>query len=404
MSVFTGMTSALPGPGRREAEEFAALLDAGRAPAGHELETLVSLAGALAPTGQTPRPEFRAELRERLVAEAAARTPVVPTPRRRTREETSPEPRHRLRSAVATVVLTAVVAGGGAAAASTRALPGDVLYGLKRQIENVQLALAGSDLDRGREHLEQADARLGEAESLAASSSAGEPGTVRAIDATLAEMVRATDAGTTDLTNAYRETGDPEPMQVLDRFVADQRERLGDLLALLDPSLRARVLAQLQELDRVATTTTAVLGTSSASAVGIRSERTSLDRPDGWAVSRLSDRPVSSGGAGVPLAGAGDLSSTGSTGSGDGLVDSVTGVVGGGSSGGSSSSTSSPPLVGGGTTSVPSVGPVTSPLPTPPPSVTPLPTVTPLPSVEPSSVTSPLPSVPCVPVPPLTSC
>ena len=55
-------------------------------------------------------------------------------------------------------------AGVGAAAASTRALPGDTLYGLKRQLEDGQLALARGDVGHGRELLEQADARLGEAE------------------------------------------------------------------------------------------------------------------------------------------------------------------------------------------------------------------------------------------------
>ena len=62
--------------------------------------------------------------------------------------------------------------------ASTRALPGDALYGLKRQIENVQLALARGDLESGRELLQQADARLGEAERLAAGEHGSDPASV----------------------------------------------------------------------------------------------------------------------------------------------------------------------------------------------------------------------------------
>ena len=179
--------------------------------------------------------------------------PVVPAARAR------PSAPSRLRQLVATVAVASVVAGVGAAAASTRALPGDTLYGLKRQIEAGQLALARGDLGHGRELLEQADARLTEAERLTAGEDGSDPATRALVGTALREMAADVTAGAADLTEAYQETGDGQAMILLDRFVVDQRERLQDLMHLLDPSLRplARTLAdQLAELDAQATAVT----------------------------------------------------------------------------------------------------------------------------------------------------
>ena len=155
---------------RRTADELAALLERDRLPASlpadSELATLVTLARALAPAPVTPAPGFRAALRERLVAEAATRPVPVPAPRRGDAPDRDQPVRHAVRHAVATVTALTLVTGVGAAAASTHAVPGDALYGLKRQIEAVQLALAFGDLAEGRELLDQAGARLGEAERL----------------------------------------------------------------------------------------------------------------------------------------------------------------------------------------------------------------------------------------------
>ena len=72
--------------------------------------------------------------------------------------------------------------------ASTRALPGDSLYGLKRQIENVQLDLARGDLSNGRELLQQADARLSEAEALTAGENGSDPESGARVARALTEM------------------------------------------------------------------------------------------------------------------------------------------------------------------------------------------------------------------------
>jgi hypothetical protein len=421
MSVFTGVSAALPGS-RREAAEFARLLETGRAPAASDLADLVELARSLAPAEHRPAPEFRAALRDRLVAEAASRPTTMPAQRA---AEPAPGPRRpRLAQAVAAVAVASVVAGVGAAAASSRALPGDALYGLKRQIEDVQLALAGSDLERGRELLEQAEARLGEAERLAAAEDAATAGTRQELDTALAEMSAATEAGAAALTDSYRETGDREPMLLLDRFVTEQEQRLRELYDLLDPALRARVAALVDELARLGATARAVLPSAASGAVAEAAGAAG----DGWAVSRLLDRAAvvaaqqRSGldltgvdpldGVAVGGAGGGEGGTAGGAGGGgDGnlIDDTVDAVTGGGTTGGSPGGG-----LGGGTPTLPDV---TTPLPDV--STPPLPDVStpPLPNVStpplPSTGSPPLPSVSapplpsagaCVPVPPLTSC
>ncbi|HEX7188688.1 MAG TPA: DUF5667 domain-containing protein [Actinomycetes bacterium] len=420
MSVVTGIADALPGR-RREAELFAALLDglptrdlSGARPvdlaARADLADLAALTRTLVPVEHVPRSPFRMALRERLVTEANSRVPAVPAQRDAAVAAGAPA-RPRLRRAVATVALAAVVTGVGASAASTRALPGDSLYGLKRQIESVQLALAGSDLERGRELLEQANSRLGEAERLAASSEVSAPETQRALVETLDDMTDATAEGATALTDSYRETGDEEPIVLLDRFVADQRERLQDLMMLLDPGLRERLAGVLETLASIERTTTALLGTAT-DPVSSASPEAGRASGDGWAVSRLQDQALALADDAGLAAGPGDASTDGEAGTaGGGLVgdvlDTVDGTLGGGGSGSTSGGTSSGSggLVGGdGKVSTPTLDPVT-PLPLPLPTTEPLPTSDPLPSIDPSTVTSPLPTVSvCVPVPPLTTC
>ena len=390
---------------RRQADDLQALLDGGRASspaAAAGLADLVSLAWALSPVEHAPDDAFRAALRDRLITEAAARVtpPVVPAARAR------PSAPSRLRQLVATVAVASVVAGVGAAAASTRALPGDTLYGLKRQIEAGQLALARGDLGHGRELLEQADARLTEAERLTAGEDGSDPATRALVGQALREMAADVTAGAADLTEAYRETGDEQAMILLDRFVLDQRERLQDLLDLLDPSLRPLARALADQLARLDAQATAVTGGTALPANALTADG------DGWAVSRRLDatKAAAADGASTTVGGVlgavgdvadgavgGGTTTGGSTGtrSGGGLVG---GVVGGLTGGSTSSSSDTPRLL---PSSLPTVS--VAPLPTSSPLVTdPVGAVT---SAVPLPSSSALPSVSlCVPVPPLTAC
>ena len=396
---------------RREAEDFARLLDDGRRRGDSPLRPLVEVARRLEPIGAPgPSADFRLALRERLMAEAAQRPVTLPHPRRPAAGPPArPSVGARVRQAVATVAIASMVTGLGAAAASTRALPGDPLYGLKRQVEAAQLAMAFSDLARGRELLEQADARLGEAERLVAAGSAAQ---ARAdIAMVLDDRAAAAAAGAEVLTRAYRETGDAEPMIVLDRFVTDQEERLEDLLVLLEPGLRARVRAALESLALLGARSAAVLTVAAGDRQPARGGEAVAATGDGWAVSRLqSHAPTGSGS---------DLDA------GDGLLDTVVEDVtgepaGSGSSAGSGSGSTGvlDPGTSGGSTATDLEDPlaVTEPVVSDPLVTTdPLVTADPLAEPAPPSPTSPLPSVSatplptlsvdtCVPLPPLTSC
>ena len=300
---------------------------------------------------------------------------------------------HRVRQAVAALTAVAIVGGAGAAAASSGAVPGDSLYGLKRGFEAAQLSLAGSEMARGRELLEQADARLSEAEKLAEATSAPDSTTRDRIGQALSDMETALRDGSTLLTDVYRQTGDPAALELLDRFVIDQQRRLDallDRLAAIDPGLRddagatADLLASLHA--QVAALTGGALGVYSAAGAA-RNPRAS---GDGWEVSRTADNLVLTQGL-VGGTGSSPSSTTAaqpdSDGSSDGLVEDVVEAGAGATAivGTPDSGTLAP---GATTVTAPTVAP--PPIPTAPTVSGPVPEV----SLE----------VPCVPVAPLTTC
>jgi Domain of unknown function (DUF5667) len=123
-----------------------------------------------------PGVEFRSELRAqlvavtpRLVAEGVS-TPDDAAEKSRSAEAAHAKPGFAVlrRPLVATAcLLTALVLLlGGAVWLSRSALPGDVLYGLKRASENTEYALAGSTTDKGKLKLEFAATRIHEVGDL----------------------------------------------------------------------------------------------------------------------------------------------------------------------------------------------------------------------------------------------
>ena len=149
---------------RRQAEDLQALLDGGRASSrpGRPGPGPAGRAGPRARAAPTSAAaEFRASLRERLLTEAAARVPA----RRRTVDRERPSAGPRLRQAVAAVAVASVVAGVGAAAASTRACPATRSTASSARSRTSSWPSPSGDVGKGRELLEQADARLAEAEA-----------------------------------------------------------------------------------------------------------------------------------------------------------------------------------------------------------------------------------------------
>lgn len=120
----------------KDAEDFDALTD-GRSPVrvyDAELERLARVTDALRATeAVVPRPEFAANLRERLMAEAAVELQNAPVPLQPLRRE------GRAARRIAIGVSATVLVGGlaGVSAASQQATPGDVLFPIKRSIEKV---------------------------------------------------------------------------------------------------------------------------------------------------------------------------------------------------------------------------------------------------------------------------
>lgn len=107
-----------------------------------------------------PDPAFKLRTRNLMLAAAARR-------RAEATHRTGWVPRLGFRLAAA-VVLSAGLLVGGLVAASAQSLPGDPLYGVKREVERVQLALTLDPAANARLRLELANRRLAEAEQLSA--------------------------------------------------------------------------------------------------------------------------------------------------------------------------------------------------------------------------------------------
>jgi hypothetical protein len=125
----------------------------------------------------------------------------------------------RARLAVLAGVAAGAIVLSGVSAASTGALPGDPLYSVKRSAERAQLALAGSNVGRGRLYLDFARSRLAEAARV-------DPSRVGDV---LADMNAETRHGVAILLTAAWDNKDQSAMTTVETFVSQQRGDLGRL-------------------------------------------------------------------------------------------------------------------------------------------------------------------------------
>ena len=147
-----------------------------RAELASELRDLVEIARAIPPMAPVvPDPAFRRRARAALV-EAIEADDAAAAGRGRLRRVATAvglagPPRTRLASARAAALVAAlllVLGAGGAVDASQGALPGDALYPVKLQAEQLRLALALDEEAKARVHLELASRRAGEIEQARA--------------------------------------------------------------------------------------------------------------------------------------------------------------------------------------------------------------------------------------------
>lgn len=266
-------------PERRRAELFARALDGHAAPADGRLQELLDTASRLAAVPLVePREEFRDSLRARLMAAAAAELPAqaatttvsgvisgadtkpAPSPARH-RVTDEPRAARRRRRLVAVATGLVLVGGGtGVAAASEQALPGDVLYPVKRTLESAEVGFATGDADEGRAMIERATTRLDEVQALNAALATGgsrpDSSGLAGVESALRDFTTDASTGGSRLLQAYSQTGDPADLHALRDFTAESHSVLRSLSGSLPPQAQSFLSAADDVLVRLDTTAT----------------------------------------------------------------------------------------------------------------------------------------------------
>jgi hypothetical protein len=188
------------------------------------MRELVDVAELVRETSAPPTAsrDFVADLRASLMAAAADELTSTERVARRDRAVVDAPPiRRRLTAAAGAFVL---VGGGlGLVSASAQAVPGDMLYPVKRATEDVEL-LIRDGAGEGRALLNHASARLGEVEALTASDARED-----LIAETLTDFASETDEGGSLLVESYRDDGSTGEITDLRVFLADSAQRLENL-------------------------------------------------------------------------------------------------------------------------------------------------------------------------------
>jgi hypothetical protein len=228
---------------RRRADEFEGLLsrdlDAplSERDAARFAELLDVVADLRALPEVTPRADFSASLRERLMAEAD--TVLLTQPEVTSRLAMPPSNRKRQRRA-ATLLGGVALVGATAtmAVAAQSSLPGESLYNVKRGIESAQVRLAPDEAARGRLQLAQAETRLGELEALTA-----DDGNDRLIPATLVAFTEQSGDGVRSVLASYAAGGSEQDVQQARDFAATSLDRLDAMKSDVPVSAQEEFLA-----------------------------------------------------------------------------------------------------------------------------------------------------------------
>lgn len=230
----------------RGAEEFDAAVS-GRAGATHTNAELLELVAALrAVPPVEARPEFVSSLRSQLVA-AAERAPaqaeqdlaarLTPRQRRGSRER-------RLAAVVGGFAV--VSASGSMAMAAQDALPGEVLYPVKRAMENAQTNLQPDGASKADTLLSHAQARLDEVQELTARGADAE-----VISSTLQDFTDQTEQASELTLDDYATTGETDPVAALRAFASDSMDVLGALGPIVPEDSRSILITATQTVRQV---------------------------------------------------------------------------------------------------------------------------------------------------------
>jgi hypothetical protein len=242
---------------RRQAREFARAVDTESRKAASELAAplqVVALLRAVPPV--EPDQAFVSELRDQLLAAAASRVEPdgdaaydeLPATKERA-------PRQQRALAIAASVLVIVGAGTAAAAVSKQALPGDLLYPVKRSIERVELELAQGDSGKGNELLDQASTRLDEVEALAAADPNPDAQQIAELNEAFSDFTSQTTEGGRRLIAAYASEDDANAIGRIRVFTTETATQLTDLAPAMPADLQTsftRAAATVGTLDALA--------------------------------------------------------------------------------------------------------------------------------------------------------
>ena len=225
-------------PAHRRADAFNDLVEVpSTGPAATRDADLLELVGALRTVPQvTARPEFVADLRAQLMAEAAtalapADTSKLKLPDRRPTRE------RRFAAVVGGIAVVGVTTG--VAVASQGALPGDSLYPVKRAIESAHTGLSVGEGSKGTTMLGNAADRLDEVDALTHQDGLADE--LRVADTLNTFTDQATQASDLLLAD-YAHTGDASSIAKLHDFASSSLAQLAALEPLVPADARDELI------------------------------------------------------------------------------------------------------------------------------------------------------------------
>lgn len=214
----------------KDAEAFANALE-GRGPRNSDVQGLVRFAESLCEAAVEPSPDFLVSLRAELMADASSVLVKTAKPVRQPPTAPVPHPvRRRLAAATAAVVASAGMVG--LVSSSAHALPGDMLYSVKRSVESVQSQLHRGEASRGAFELSLATERLDEARTLVKKDDSRSE---EFVTKSLEEFATKAEAGSQALFSDYQDAGNDDSINKVNTFAAESSMALSKLSDDLSP-------------------------------------------------------------------------------------------------------------------------------------------------------------------------